>query len=91
MIVYNRSDRFVPIYLFMICYILDVRKLIAAFNEKICGDSVGAKQKLIRIWQHEKVCELIIKNLQFIERIQSVTNALGGGRVETKLLLVPIF
>ena len=67
-----------------VVYEPEVNHLINEYNSTILGETVADKQARIGKWQYDRIVQLIIDNLGFINKIEHVTTRLGG----SKLLLV---
>jgi hypothetical protein len=56
--------------------------------EAVGGPMVAQTQAKVQPYQHERVCDLIVKHLGFTSLIKPVTSALGGSKLDTQLRLV---
>lgn len=62
--------------------------LISNHNKDYMSDTTADKLARIGVWQHERVCELIILNLGLISQVNPVTAQLGANKLDTPLILV---
>jgi hypothetical protein len=69
-------------------YTQEVIQLCNEHNQLIPGDTVADRQRYLKVWQHDRVSEYILRKIRLVKRITPLTRELGAAKHDSNLELV---
>ncbi len=70
------------------CYSAEVEIHLADHNSSLPTHTIAQRHLLVRLWQHERVSEVLLSRLRLIPRLIPLTRELGANKIDTMLELV---